>query len=144
MVETASTILSSTSLSASSRTVHRWWPAGACEQARAVRRASNSPSKVGARGLRGGLRANAASSPSSTKRCLRCSSVREVTPKADATSATFQGSPCLPASHNSNARAWMNLAAVEWPLRVNSVSCSRSAFVRVTLYRLAIPELTPG
>src|SRR5687767_11578999 len=105
MVETWSAIFSSTSFSASNRTVQRWRPAGAFEQARAVSRASNSPSKFTARGLLWGLRPKAASTPSSTKRCLRCSIVRELTPKAVATSATFQGSPNFPASHRSKARA---------------------------------------
>src|ERR1035437_479251 len=143
MVEMESTIFSSTSLSARSRTVQRWYPAGAFEQARAVRRASKAPSKVASRGLRCALRASAASNPSSTKRCLRCSTAREVTPTAEATSATFPRSPSSPASHNSRARAYTNFAAVDLPLRVCSVSCSRSVFVRVTLYRLAMPEQTP-
>ena len=105
MVETWSAIFSSTSFSASNRTVQRWRPAGAFEQARVVSRASNSPSKFTARGLLWGLRTKAASTPSSTKRCLRCSIVRELTPKAVATSATFHGSPNSPASHRSKARA---------------------------------------
>jgi hypothetical protein len=117
-----STIFSSTSLSASKRTVQRWYPAGACEHASAVRRASNSPSKTAARGLRGGLRTSAAASPSSTNRCLRCAIVRDVIPSAAATSTTFHGSPHSPASHNNSARAWINFAAVDLPLRVSSVS----------------------
>jgi hypothetical protein len=72
MAEIDSTILNSTSFSASSRTVHRRSPSGAREQAEAVRRASNVPSKEGSRGLRDALRKSAASRPSSIKRCLRC------------------------------------------------------------------------
>ena len=70
IAEMESTILSSTSFSAKSRTVHLRQPALACAQARAVRRASNAPSKVASLGWRCGLRVSAASSPSSTKRCF--------------------------------------------------------------------------
>ena len=66
--------------------------------------------------------------------------VRAVIPSAFAASATFHGAPHSPASHNNSARAWINFAAVDFPLRVNSVSCARSAFVSVTLYRLAMRE----
>ena len=51
-----------------------------------------------------GLRTKAASTSSSTKRCAMCSIVREPTPKAIATSATFPGSPNFPGSHRSEAR----------------------------------------
>jgi len=45
MVETLGAIFSSTTFSASRRTVHRARPAGAGEHAKAVNRASNAPSK---------------------------------------------------------------------------------------------------
>jgi len=51
MVETLGAIFSSTTFSASRRTVHRARPAGAGEHAKAVNRASNAPSKVSFRGL---------------------------------------------------------------------------------------------
>ena len=72
---------------------------------RAVNFDGEFDARLTARGLLWGLRAKAASTPSSTKRCLRCSIVRELTPKAAATSATFQASPNFPASHRSSARA---------------------------------------
>ena len=65
MVETLGAIFSSTTFSASRRTVHRARPAGAGEHAKAVSRASKAPSKVIFRGLAEGLRSNAASIPSS-------------------------------------------------------------------------------
>src|SRR5277367_5635476 len=141
MVETLGAICSSTTFSASRRTVHRVRPAGAGEQAKAVNRASKAPSKVSLGGLVRGLRSKAASIPSSTKRSLRCSMVRVVTPNASATSATFQGLPCAPASHSSNARAWINLDAAVLPLRVKASNWPRSSSVRVTLYRGAMHPL---
>src|ERR1019366_7339936 len=98
MVETLGAMFSSTTFSASSPTVHRARPAGAGEHPKAVNRASKAPSKVSFRGLAEGLRSNAASIPSSTNLALRCSMVRVLTPSASATSATFQGLPCSPAS----------------------------------------------
>ncbi len=38
--------------------------------------------------------------------------------------------------------AFNNVAAVDLPPRASSVSCSLSAFVSVTLYRLAMPDIT--
>src|ERR1039458_1451371 len=80
IVETFGAIFSSTTFSASKRTVHRARPSGAGEHAKAVNRASKAPSKEILGGLARGLRCNAASIPSSTKRSLRCSMVRAVTP----------------------------------------------------------------
>ena len=91
IVETVGAISSSTTFSASKRTVHRRCPFGGLEQANAVTRASKAPSKITGRWLDGGLRPSAASKPSSTNFCLRCSTVREVIPKACATSATRHG-----------------------------------------------------
>ena len=93
MAEIFGAIFNATTFSASSRTVHRTRPAGTGEQAKAVNRAAKAPSKVSLGGWVRGLRVNAASIPSSPKRSLRCSMVRELTPKAAATSATFQGLP---------------------------------------------------
>ena len=139
MSETEGAIFNSTTCSASRRTVQRVRPFGAGEQASAVRRASNPPSKVMFAGLALGLRARAASSPSSTKRSLRCSMVRAETPRAVATSATFQDSPAWgPTSHNNSARAWMNFGALVLPLRVKSRNCLRSSSVRVIRYRVAM------
>jgi predicted transposase YbfD/YdcC len=64
-VETFGAIFSSTTFSASKRTVHRTRPAGAGEHAKAVNRASKAPSKSILGGLARGLRCNAASIPSS-------------------------------------------------------------------------------
>jgi len=85
MTETLGTIWSSTSLSASNRTVQRARPAGGLEHANAVRRASNAPSKVRSRCPERSLRPRAASIPSTTKRSLTCSMVRAETPRAPAT-----------------------------------------------------------
>ena len=73
MVETLGAIFSSTTFSASRRTVHRARPAGAGEHAKAVNRASKAPSKVGFRGLAEGLRSNAASILPPRICALRCS-----------------------------------------------------------------------
>ena len=69
--------------------------------------------------------------------------VRVLTPNASATSATFQGLPCSPASHSNNARAWMNLEAAVFPPCVSVSSRRRSSSVRVTLYRGARPHHSP-
>src|ERR1700677_441183 len=67
----ASTMPNSTTLLSSSRKLQRAWPSGGLEQARAIRRASFSPSKIrGTEGLAGGLQLKTVSSPSSTP-CLR-------------------------------------------------------------------------
>ena len=60
---------SSTALSASRRSVQRFRHGGACEQAKATRRASNAPSKITSRGgFARRLRSRAASRSCSTKR----------------------------------------------------------------------------
>ena len=97
---------SSTAFSARIRTVQRRRPSGDSEQAKAITRASKAPSKISSRdGFSGCLRTNAAANPSSTKRFLRCSMVRGVTPMASAVSATVHAGPKEPASHRSKARA---------------------------------------
>ena len=129
MCETDGARLSSTTLSASNLTVHRRYPDGASEQAKAISRASNAPSKTTSRGgFTRGLRTRAASSPSSTNRFFKCSMVRLVIPRAAATSATFQAGPFGEASQSNNARAWMNFLAGVLPLRVNASSSLRSCF----------------
>ena len=50
MCETDAANLSSTALSASNLTVQRWYPSGVSEQASAISRASNAPSKTTSRG----------------------------------------------------------------------------------------------
>jgi len=148
MCDTDSAKRSSTALSASNRTVHRWRPSGAAEQANAINLASNAPSKMTSRGgFSSGLRSRAVSMPSSTNRFLRCSMERLLTPSAVATSATFHAGPPAPASHNSKARAWMNRLACIFPRRVISSSSLRSSLVSVTRYlgdmTTSIVELTP-
>jgi hypothetical protein len=67
----ASTMPNSTTLLSSSRKLQRVYPSGGLEQARAISRASFSPSKIrGTAGAAGALRLKTASSPSSTN-CLR-------------------------------------------------------------------------
>ncbi len=101
--ETLGASFNSTAFSASSRTVHRRRPSGASEQANAISRASKAPSKITSRGgFSGCLRSSATASPSSTKRCFRCSIVRGVTPIASATSATVQAGPA--ARHHTGAK----------------------------------------
>ncbi len=136
MWETVGAKSSSTALSASNRTVHRRYPGGASEQARAINRASKAPSKMTSRGgFSLGLRTSAASNPSSTKRFFTCSTVRLVIPRAAATSATFHPGPFSPASHSNNARAWMNFLAAVLPFRVKASSSVRSSSVSVIRYR---------
>ena len=135
MCDTDGANLSSTALSARSLTVHRRCPSGVSEQAKAISLASNAPSKITSLGgFSRGLRSRAASSPSSTKRFLRCSIVRLVTPSASATSATLHAGPWGPASQSNNARAWTNLLAWVFPRRVNVSSSLRSCSVSVTRY----------
>jgi hypothetical protein len=139
MCETDGAKSSSTALSANNLTVQRRYPSGASEQAKAIIRASNAPSKMISRGgLTCGLRTRAASMPSSTKRFFKCSMVRLVTPRAVATSATFHAGPPGEASQSNNARAWMNFFAGVLPLRVNPSSSFRSCGVSVTRYRGAM------
>src|SRR4030042_4675114 len=127
--------LSSTAFSARSLTVQRRRPSGASEQANAINLASNAPSNVTSRGgFSLGLRPSAASSPSSTKRLLRCSIARLLTPSAVATSETFHAGPSAPASHSSSARAWINLLAWVFPRRVIASKSLRSSLVSVTRY----------
>ena len=93
--ETNGAIFNSTSFSANRRTVQRARPSGAGDHAKAISRASKAPPKVTLGGVVRARRSKAVSMPSSTKRCLRCSTVRGVIPSAAATSATFHRSPCL-------------------------------------------------
>jgi len=131
--DTDSANLSSMALSASSLTVQRRRPSGAPEQANEINRASNAPSNMTSRGgFSLGLRSSAASSPSPTKRFFKCSIDRLVTPSAVATSETFHAGPSTPASHSSNARAWINLLAWVFPRRVIVSSSFRSSLLRVT------------
>lgn len=135
MCETDDATFSSTALSVSNLTVQRWYLFGAAEHARAMSRASKAPSNMTSRGgLSRGNRSRAASSPSSTKRFLRCSMVRDVTPNASAASATVHAGPSEPASHNNNARAWMNFLAPVFPSRVNASRSLRSCSVREIRY----------
>ena len=139
MLETVGTILSSTSFSARSRIVQRLRPAGAFEQASWISRASNSPSKTTERGGRSrSLRCRASSNPRSTKRALRCSSVRGVIPSASAASATFHFGPCSPASSKSKARACSTVLAGLTPVVDSDSSISRSSAFNVTRYRGAM------
>ena len=70
-------MLSSTSLSASNSSVQRLRPFGGWLQARAIKRASFSPSRIGSMGGRSRFfRSRAASSPWSTKRLRMLSTVR--------------------------------------------------------------------
>src|SRR5208337_3184469 len=127
---------SSTAFSARSRTVQRRRPSGDSEHAKAITRASKAPSKITSRdSCSGCLRSNAAANPSSTKRFLRCSMVRGVTPMASAVSATVHAGPKGPASHRSNARAKRNRFALVLPVFVSASSSRRSCSVKVTRYR---------
>ena len=117
MCDTDSAKLSSTALSARSLTVQRLCPSGTSEQAMAISLASNAPSNVTSRGgFSLGLRSSATSRPSSTKRFLRCSIVRQLTPSAAAVSATLHEEPSAPASESNKPRAWINRLAWVFPL----------------------------
>ena len=136
---------SSTAFSASRRTVQRRRPCGADEQASAIKRASNAPSNVTSRGLRWrGLRRSAASSPSSTKRRLMCSIVRDVTPRASAVLATVQPGPAGPRSQSSSARAFRNSLPDVLLVRVSESSSSRSSVSSVTRYLGAMETPSRG
>jgi len=145
MCDADGAMLSSTIFSASSLTVHRRCPSGASEQASAISLASNAPSNLTSLGgFSLGFRSSATSSPSSTKRFLRCSIVRLVTPSAVAVSPTVHAGPWGPASHSNKARARMNLLAFVLPRFVNASSSSRSWAVNVTRYLGAMATSSLG
>src|SRR5271157_3212275 len=139
MWETLWARCNSMAFSARSRTVQRRRPPGDSEHAKAISRASKAPSKITSRdGCSGCLRSSATANPSSTKRFLRCSMVRGVTPMASAVSTTVHAGPCGPASQRSKARAKRNRFALVLPVFVRASSSWRSCSVKVTRYRGAM------
>ena len=125
-----------TAFAASKRTVQRVRPSGAGEHASANRRASNSPSKVTARGLR--------RSPSSPQRRLKCSIVRDATLSACAVLATVQAGPSDPLSQSSSARALRSSLPEVLTVRVRETKSLRSLDSAVTRYRGAMTTSSNG
>ena len=134
ITDTRSTQPSSTTFSVSRRSVQRLCRRGAGEQAKAIKRASNSPSKMAFRGGRTRrLRSKANSNPCSTNRRFKRSRVRTETPSASATRATVHPGPSGPRSHSNSARAYRNrLPVVLVAARVKAFNSTRSSAVSVT------------
>ena len=82
--------------SANKRTVQRFRPSGVLLQAKAIRRASATPSNLRARFFPRLPCSNPASKPRSTKRTRSRSTVRSVQSKASATAASLQPGPSRP------------------------------------------------
>ena len=133
--ETAATTSSSTSLSASTRRVHRARSSGGGEQARAISFASAAPSSTRSRlGLACFFRDKAASRPSSTNRSRTRSTVAVLTSTASAIRWSVQAGPPSAASAFSKMRAWASFWAAAFPAAITPASCSRSSAVSVTTY----------
>jgi hypothetical protein len=128
-----------TNCSANNRTVQRLRPSGAFEQAKAISRASFSPSKIDGRGgFSRFFRSSATSRPPSTILRLVCSIVRVVIPRAWAMRSLGHAGPSVPASQRSNILACMNLLAPIWSFFVNASSSSRSELLNIIRYRFAM------
>src|SRR5262249_21300575 len=142
---TESNTSNSTSLSARSLSVQRPRPSGGCEQARAISRASASPSNLRWRlGRSWGLRPSADSRPRSTKRWRTRSTVRSPQSSASAIRASSQAGPSSAESALRRIRARVMARAERLPPETKPVSHSRSSVVRVTKYFFAMASLLPG
>src|SRR3712207_3214215 len=142
--ETSSTISSSTSLSARSRSDQRAKPSGGVLQATAIKRASCAPSSFRWYRRRGARRLRAASSPSSTN-CLRTrATVGWLTSTASAIASSTHPGPSGPWSALSRIRACVSVRAGAVPAAVNCFRYLRSVVVRVTGYFLRMPGRIPS
>src|ERR1700730_9062890 len=132
-----STMCSSTTFSSSKRRLHRAKPSGAGERVSAINLASAAPSKI-----RGGadlglyLRVNTASKPSSTSWRRVRSMVAMLVSSAAAIALSLQPSPASDTSAFKRMRAFLSSWAERLPLRINSLSRSRSSSVSLTTYFL--------
>src|SRR5580704_11694065 len=132
-----STMCSSTTFSSSRRRLHRAKPSGAGERVSAINLASAAPSKIRGRADLGlYLRVNTASNPSSTSWRLVRSTVAMLVSSAAAIAMSLQPSPASDTSAFKRMRAFVSNWAERLPLRINSLSRSRSSSVNRTTYFL--------
>src|ERR1700757_1606685 len=132
-----STMCSSTTFSSSRRKVHRAKPSGAGERVSAINLASAAPSKIRSRADLGlYLRVNTASKPSSTSWRRVRSMVAMLVCSAAAIALSLQPSPASDTSAFKRMRAFLSSWADRLPLRINSLSRSRSSSVSLTTYFL--------
>src|SRR5262249_28432706 len=137
--ETVSTISNSTKRSASKRSVQRANPCGGFEHAKAVRRASFSPSNFGGfGGVKRGFRSKSDRGPCSTACFRHDSRLRVVQPYASATSSSFQAGPSGLWSHLSRACARCTFHAAVLDFFTNCCNSARSSRVNLSTYFLAM------
>src|ERR1017187_4468932 len=132
-----STMFNSTTVSSSSRNVHRARPFGGLEQARAISLASAAPSKM--RGLAEAgecLRVKTASKPSSTTCCRVRLTVSMLVSRAAAIWLSLHPSPASEASAFNRIRAFISCPAGCLPAWIRVLSRSRSSSLSFTTYLL--------
>src|ERR1700741_645152 len=124
-----------TTLSSKSRSVQRARPSGGVEQARAVRRAWLSPSKIGSlAGVARCLRLRTASRPSSTN-CWRTRVTMDMLVSSALTIwPSLQPSPCSEASALRSILAFNSRLAGLLPLLISACRWLRSASFSLTTY----------
>src|SRR6266849_6571992 len=140
--EMASTISSSTTLSASRRSDQRARPFGAGLQARVTRCASCTPSSLRGCSWREGRGRSAASKPSSTHRVRTRSTVERLTSKASAIASSLKRGPATPSSALSRIRACVSVRAAAFPFDSSSPNCARSSGVNFTRYNFMAQHFT--
>ena len=133
--ETESTKSNATMVSASSRNVHVLCPSGASLQHSAIKWASSSPVILRRWALVTGLRDNAASKPSSTKRFLSCSTFLVDTSYAEAMSSFVQPHVL---SALSKIEALMIVLLLALFFDIISRNAARSVSIKSTVYLMAI------
>src|SRR6266487_19632 len=132
-----STMCSSTTFSSSRRRLHLAKPSGTGESVSAISFASAAPSKIRRRAeFELYLRANTASTPSSTSWRLVRSTVAMLVSSAAAIRLSLQPSPASDMSAFNRMRAFVSSWAERLPLRINSLSRSRSSASSLTTYFL--------
>src|ERR1700682_5382252 len=130
-----STMFSSTTVSSSSRNVHRARPLGGLEQAKAISLASAAPSKIRGRAEAAEcLRVRTAANPSCTS-CWRVRlTVATLVFRAFEIWLSLHPSPPSEASAFNRMRAFMSCRAGCLPAWINLSSCSRSSSLSFTTY----------
>ena len=140
---TAAAWLSATIRSAQSRNVHRFFPAGGGEHARAIRYASCAPSRVRVSIRVVGLGSRAAWSPASTNRGRTRTTVRAQAFSVEATSWSVRAGALATSSAWRRIRACARLRASALPVPIIASNSMRSSDVRVTRYLWAIETSLP-
>src|SRR5665213_483008 len=131
--ESRSAYCSSTMRPANSRKVQRGWPVGASLHARAISRASWSPSRRQGRWFFGWRWVSAASSPSSTYRLRTRHTVTSPTANASTIFLSVQPGPSAPWSAFSKIRACVSFRAGAFPAEISPWSCARSSWINRTI-----------